>query len=250
MTSPQKVHQVVSKDEWIRARKDLLAQEKALTRQREEVSRSLRALPWVKVDQDYVFHGAHGSVTLAGLFAGRSQLVIYHFMFGPDWKEGCPSCSMIGDNIVGTPVHLEQRDTTLVLVSRAPVEKIEAFRKRMGWNYRWVSSADNSFNRDYGVHFTKEEIAGGERIYNFDTVRPDSEELPGISVFYKDEAGSIFHTYSAYARGVERLLGIYAILDMTPKGRDEDQLAYPMAWYRHHDRYPDSQSTHADGCCH
>lgn len=244
--------EVVSKDAWLQARKALLEQEKALTRQRDELSRKRRALPWVRVEQDYVFDGpGGGSVTLSELFAGRSQLIIYHFMFAPDWAEGCKSCSLVTDNIVGSAVHLANRDTSLVIVSRAPIGKIEEFRKRMGWNCQWVSSYGNSFNRDFHVSFTKDEIQKGETNYNFGVNRFSSEEAPGVSVFYKDAAGSIFHTYSAYARGLEPLIETYELLDMTPKGRDEDQLAYPMAWIRHHDRYPKTEMAHSgDACCH
>ncbi|WP_321476283.1 DUF899 domain-containing protein [uncultured Paludibaculum sp.] len=251
MTETQTVQNVVSIDEWLEARKALLAQEKALTRQRDNLSRQRRALPWVKVEKEYVFDGAQGPVSLSNLFAGRTQLLVYHFMFGPEWAEGCPSCSLVADNIDGALVHLAQRDTTPVMVSRAPIGKIEAFRKRMGWNSEWVSSYRNTFNWDYHVSFTKDEMAQGEMYYNFGMNRFPQDEAPGVSVFYKDPAGSIFHTYSAYARGVESLLGTYDLLDMTPKGRDEDQLPFGMAWVRHHDRYERSETTRADGsCCH
>lgn len=244
-------HTVVSNDEWLRTRRALLEQEKAFTRQRDELSRKRRELPWVKVETDYVFEGPRGSVSLSDLFAGRTQLMIYHFMFGPDWAEGCPSCSMVADNIDGALAHLGHRDTTLVMVSRAPISKIEAFRKRMGWKSRWVSSHGNSFNWDFRVSFTKEEMAKGEMDYNFGVERFPADEAPGMSVFHKDGTGAIFHTYSTYARGLEPLLGIYSLLDMTPKGRDEDQLPNTMAWVRHHDRYSDSEADHAAGaCCH
>ena len=251
MTATQTAHAVVSKEEWLQSRKALLEQEKALTRQRDELSRRRRELPWVKVETNYVFDGPQGSVTLSDLFAGRTQLMIYHFMFGPDWEEGCPSCSMVADNIVGALVHLAHRDTTLVMVSRAPIGKIEAFQKRMGWDCQWVSSYRNSFNRDYHVSFTKDEMEKSEVYYNFAVNRFPSDEAPGVSVFYKDAAGSIFHTYSAYARGLEGLLGTYDLLDMTPKGRDEDQLPFTMAWVRHHDRYPDTETAHSgEAHCH
>jgi predicted dithiol-disulfide oxidoreductase (DUF899 family) len=168
-------------------------------------------------------------------------------MFGPEWNEGCPSCSMVADNIAGSLVHAANRDVSVVMVSRAPIEKLEGFRKRMGWNCPWVSSYRNSFNRDYHVSFSKDEMANGEVFYNFGLNRFPSDEAPGASVFYKDAARSIFHTYSAYARGLEALLGTYNLLDMTPKGRDEDQLSFPMAWVRHHDRYPEAEAAH---CCH
>jgi predicted dithiol-disulfide oxidoreductase (DUF899 family) len=251
MNATQTVHAVVSNEEWLKARKALLEQEKALTRQRDELSKRRRELPWVKVETNYVFDGPQGSITLSDLFAGRTQLMIYHFMFGPDWAEGCPSCSMVADNIDGALVHLAHRDATLVMVSRAPIAKIEAFKKRMGWNCRWVSSYGNSFNRDYHVSFTKDQMEKGEMYYNFGVNRFPSDEAPGVSVFYKDAAGSIFQTYSAYARGAEALIGTYDLLDMTPKGRDEDQLPFTMAWVRHHDRYPDAETTHSTGAhCH
>jgi predicted dithiol-disulfide oxidoreductase (DUF899 family) len=249
MTATQTAHPIVSSEEWLQARRALLEKEKALTRLRDDLSRDRRELPWVKVEKDYVFDGPQGSVTLSDLFAGRTQLMIYHFMFGPEWAEGCPSCSMVADTIDGTLAHLSQRDASLVMVSRAPIDKIEAFRKRMGWNCRWVSSNRNSFNPDYHVSFTKEEMEGGV-FYNFGMNQFPSEEAPGMSVFYKDQSGSIFHTYSAYARGLESLLGVYTLLDMTPKGRDEDQLPFTMAWVRHHDRYPEAETAHSSraGC--
>jgi predicted dithiol-disulfide oxidoreductase (DUF899 family) len=251
MTATETVHAVVSNDEWLQARKALLDEEKALTRQRDELSRKRRELPWIKVEKDYVFDGPGGSVTLSDLFEGRTQLMIYHFMFGPDWAEGCPSCSILADNIDGALPHLRPRDTTLVMVSRAPIGKIEAFRRRMGWNCHWVSSYRNTFNRDYHVSFTKQEMERGEMYYNFGVNRFPADEAPGMSVFYKDAAGSVFHTYSTYARGLEGLLGTYDLLDMTAKGRDEDQLPFGMAWVRHHDRYPDSGTAHSgEGCCH
>jgi predicted dithiol-disulfide oxidoreductase (DUF899 family) len=251
MTATQKVHAVVSEQEWLQARTALLMQEKALTRQRDELSRKRRELPWVKVDKNYVFDGPQGSVTLSDLFAGRSQLLIYHFMFGPEWKEGCPSCSMVADSIDGVLTHLAQRDTNLVMVSRAPIEKIEPFKRRMGWKCQWVSSYGKSFNWDYHVSFTKEEMQKGDVNYNFGSSRFPSDEAPGMSAFFKEAAGTIFHTYSAYARGLEGLLGAYDLLDLTAKGRDEDQLSYPMAWIRHHDRYPDAGAAHSgDPHCH
>jgi len=250
MTATQTAHAVVSTEEWVQARKALLEEEKALTRRRDELSRKRRELPWVGVDKDYVFDGPEGTVKLSDLFCGRTQLMIYHFMFGPDWAEGCPSCSLVADNIDGALVHLANRDATLVMVSRAPIEKIEAFRKRMGWRCRWVSSYGNSFNRDYHVSFAKNEMEKGEVYYNFGLNRFPSEEAPGLSVFCKDDAGAIFHTYSTYARGLEGLVGTYDLLDMAPKGRDEDQLSFTMAWVRHHDRYPEAAGSAGAACCH
>ncbi|MGH7895359.1 MAG: DUF899 domain-containing protein [Candidatus Binatia bacterium] len=231
-------NRIVSRDEWLTARKQLLAKEKELTRLRDRLSAERRALPWVRVEKRYVFDGPNGKGTLADLFAGRSQLLVYHFMFGPEWEEGCPSCSLVADNIDGNVVHLAHRDVTLVVVSRAPLPKIEAFRKRMGWRFKWVSSYANDFNRDFHVSFTKEERAKG-KYYNFETSEYPSEEAHGISVFHQNGAGDVFHTYSSYARGAEPLLGAYSFLDLVPKGRDEDALAFPMAWIRHHDRYGD-----------
>jgi predicted dithiol-disulfide oxidoreductase (DUF899 family) len=252
MTATQTAfNSIVSKDEWLQARRALLEQEKALTREHDELSRKRRELPWVKVGENYVFDGPQGAVTLSDLFGGRTQLMIYHFMFGPEWAEGCPSCSMVADTIDGTLPHLAHRDAAFVMVSRAPIGRIEAFKKRMGWSCPWVSSYGNGFNRDFHVSFTKEEMERGEVDYNFGVDRFPSDEAPGLSVFYKDAGGSIFHTYSAYARGLEGLIGPYELLDMTPKGRDEDQLPYTMAWVRHHDRYPDAETAHpAEAGCH
>ncbi|QOV90071.1 DUF899 domain-containing protein [Humisphaera borealis] len=229
---------IVSKSQWTEARIALLAKEKELTRQRDELARQRRELPWVKVDQNYVFDGPDGKVALGHLFGDRSQLIVYHFMFGPDWAEGCPSCSYVCDHLDGTLSHLAARDVSLVAVSRAPVSKIAAFKKRMGWRFPWVSSHDNAFNYDFHVSFTPEERAKGGVYYNYGTAPFPSEEAPGASVFYKDPGtGEIFHTYSAFSRGLDALLGTYVLLDLTPKGRDEDHLPFSMQWVRHHDRY-------------
>jgi predicted dithiol-disulfide oxidoreductase (DUF899 family) len=236
------VKKVVSEEEWLKVRKGLLAKEKAHTRQRDELSRLRRDLPWVKVDKDYVFEGAKGKETLSDLFGGRSQLIVYHFMFGPDWEAGCPSCSFLADGIDAAAVHLAHRDVTLLAVSRAPLSKVEAFKKRMGWGFKWVSSFGNDFNRDYHVSFTKEELAQGKVYYNFEPMEFPAEEAPGVSVFYKDEQGRIYHTYSSYARGGEPLIATYHYLDLAPKGRDEEGLAFSMAWVRHHDRYGEDYS--------
>jgi predicted dithiol-disulfide oxidoreductase (DUF899 family) len=230
-------HQVVSPKEWIASRKELLRKEKEFTKLRDELSQQRRELPWEKVGKEYVFDGPQGKVTLGELFGGRSQLLVYHFMFGPGWEQGCPSCSYLADHFGGTLVHLANRDVTLAVISRAPLEQIEAFKKRMGWEFRWASSFRNDFNRDYHVSFTKAETASGKVDYNYDLVEFPSEEAPGASVFYKNEAGEIFHTYSTYARGLDILVGTYNFLDLAPKGRDEDGLAHTMAWVRHHDRY-------------
>jgi predicted dithiol-disulfide oxidoreductase (DUF899 family) len=232
---------VVSQAEWLAARKELLEKEKELTRQKDALSAERRKLPWVKVDNNYVFDGPSGKVTLADLFDGHSQLIIYHFMFGPDWQEGCPSCSFAMDHTDGALPHLAQRDVSFAAISRAPYPKIDAFKKRMGWRFNWVSSNANNFNRDYHVAFTKEELATGKVDYNYGLGPFPSEEAPGTSVFYKDENGNIFHTYSAYARGGEAAMNTYNYLDLVPKGRDEDSLPFTMAWVRHHDRYADGR---------
>jgi predicted dithiol-disulfide oxidoreductase (DUF899 family) len=228
---------VVSHAEWLAARKDFLIKEKEFTRWRDELSRLRRALPWEKVEKRYEFDSAKGRVTLADLFDGRSQLIVYHFMFGPGWEAGCPSCSYLADHFDGATVHLANRDTTLVVVSRAPLADIEAFRKRMGWKFQWVSSFGSDFNFDYHVSFTPEEMASGEVEYNYSVTEFPSEEGPGASVFARDAAGEVFHTYSSYARGLDILVGAYNFLDLVPRGRDEDGLAFSMAWVRHHDRY-------------
>jgi predicted dithiol-disulfide oxidoreductase (DUF899 family) len=228
---------VVPPAEWLAARKELLKKEKEFTHLRDELSRQRREMPWEKVEKAYVFEGPRGKETLAHLFGGRSQLIVYHFMLGPDWKEGCPSCSFIADHMDGSVVHLAARDVRLVVVSRAPLAQIEAFKKRMGWRFHWVSSFGSDFNYDYQVSMSKEELGKGEVYYNYSMQKFPSEERPGTSVFYKDAAGNIFHTYSSYARGLDILLGAYNWLDLTPKGRDEAGLAHGMAWVRHHDKY-------------
>lgn len=228
---------IVSREEWLGARKKLLAREKRLTHERDAIAAERRQLPWVKVEKNYVFDTPSGKQTLADLFDGKSQLIVYHFMFGPDWQEGCPSCSFIMDHTDGALAHLAQRDVSFAAISRAPISKIEAFKKRLGWKFNWVSSYGCDFNYDYHVSFTPEQKAQGKVEYNFDLMEFPSAEAPGISVFYKDKNGTIFHTYSAYARGTEAPLGTYAYLDLVPKGRDEDGLRFTMAWLRHHDRY-------------
>src|SRR6266704_1559285 len=232
---------VVSQKEWVSARKKLLLKEKKFSKLRDELNLERRKLPWVKVEKDYVFEGPKGKVSFADLFGGKSQLIIYHFMFGPGWKEGCPSCSLLSDHIDGSVVHLAARDVSLVVVSRAPLPQIEAFKKRMGWRFKWVSSHGNDFNRDCHVSFTKEDLAKGQMYYNYVMQQFPSEEGPGASVFYKDGAGNIFHTYSRYCSGLDMMIGAYNWLDLAPKGRDEDGLAYSMAWVRHHDKYSNSQ---------
>jgi len=239
-------HNIVSQEEWIAARKELLKKEKELTRLSDQLSAERRKLPWVKVTKNYVFEAPGGKVSLAGLFAGRSQLVIQHFMFGPDWQEGCPSCSFMADHIDGALPHLAARDVTMAAISRAPLAKIEAFKKRMGWRFQWVSSYGGDFNADFHVSFTEKELAQGQVNYNYTMQEFPSAEAPGVSVFYKDAAGDVFHTYSTFGRGVDVLMGSYRILDLAPKGRDEDQLEFPMQWVRYHDRYDTNAFADAD----
>ena len=230
-------HRVVSSEEWVAARQALLHEEKELTRLRDRVSQARRELPWVRVAKDYVFDGPSGTETLSDLFDGRSQLLVYHFMFDPSWSEGCKSCSFWADNFNGIVMHLAQRDVTMVAISRAPLEKLEAFRTRMGWSFKWVSAFHTNFNRDYRVSFLPEELAAGKVLYNYSTSDFGSPEAPGISVFYTEKDGDIFHTYSCYARGLDAINGAYQLLDLVPKGRDEAGLPYPMAWVSYHDTY-------------
>jgi len=230
-------HKVVSREEWLAARKKHLAKEKEFTRLRDQLSQERRELPWVKVEKEYLFDGPNGKETLLDLFEGRSQLIIYHFMYGPEWEEGCPSCSFWADNFNGICVHLNHRDITLVAVSRARLETLQAYKKRMAWTFKWVSSFGSDFNRDYHVSFTPDEMKKGEMYYNFGITKFPSEEGPGISVFYKNEQGDVFHTYSCYARGLDMLNGAYHYIDLVPKGRDEADLPYTMAWLRRHDQY-------------
>ncbi len=233
------MHKIVPQDEWLAARKSFLAAEKEFTRARDQLSRQRRELPWVKVDKSYVFDGPNGRQTLADLFDGRSQLMIYHFMLGPGWEQGCPSCSYLADHFDGAAVHLAHRDVTFLVVSRAPLGEIETFQKRMGWRFKWMSSFGNDFNRDYHVSFGKDELEKKQVYYNYEVTSFPAEEAPGLSVFIKNEAGEVFHTYSTYGRGLDILVGTYNMLDLAPKGRDEDSLAFSMSWVRHHDRYDD-----------
>jgi len=232
----------VSQEEWLKARRELLAKEKELTRQRDEVARRLRELPWVKVDKHYVFDSPSGKKTLADLFDGRSQLIVQHFMLGPSDTQGCIGCSFMADHAEAALPHLQHHDVSYVKVSRAPLAAIEAYNKRMGWCTPWVSSNGSDFNFDFNVSFTKEQIASGKIFYNYEVTDAWREELPGMSVFYKDAAGNIFHTYSSYGRGCEQALGTYVFLDMTPKGRNENR---PMDWVKRHDEYANANSA----CC-
>ena len=241
-------HRVVSREEWIEARKAHLDHEKEYTRARDRLSAERRALPWVRVDKAYSFDGPNGQVTLADLFKGRSQLVVQHFMFAPDWDEGCKSCSFWADGFERMIPHLAARDTTLVAISRAPLQKLNAFRQRMGWTFDWLSSAGNDFNYDFAVSFTPEQIKSGAARYNFGTAGWGSEEAPGLSVFYRDERSDIFYTYSTFARGLDMMNAAYHYLDLTPLGRHEDGLPYPMDWVRHRDQYQPAPLQAS--CCH
>jgi predicted dithiol-disulfide oxidoreductase (DUF899 family) len=232
-------HSTVDREAWLAARLAHMDEEKQLTRRRDELSRQRRDLPWLQVNQDYVFTGPEGEVTLADLFDGRSQLLVYHFMLGPGWDEGCPSCSFWADNYNGVGVHLAHRDTTLAAISRAPFPDIAAYKDRMGWSFPWVSSYDSSFNFDMAVSFTTEQLESGDPGYNFGTQAFGGEEAPGVSVFAKDSASRIFLTYQTFSRGLDMLNTAYHMLDLTPKGRDEDNLPWSMAWLHRHDAYPD-----------
>lgn len=233
-------NKVVSDEEWLAARKALLIKEKAFTRQRDALTAERQQLPWRKVDKTYAFEGPQGSASLAELFGDMKQLLVYHFMFGPDWQEGCPSCSFWADNFDGTEVHLAHRDTMLVAISNTSLEKIAQYKKRMGWSFNWFSSLGTEFNRDFDVTFTPEEMKKGEMFYNFGITSFPASEGPGFSVFYKDDGGAIFHTYSTYSRGLDILNGAYNMLDLTPIGRNEKGAGkHNMYWLRRHDQYQD-----------
>jgi predicted dithiol-disulfide oxidoreductase (DUF899 family) len=244
---------VVSREEWIAAQKAHLSKEKELTRIRDQLSAERRALPWVKVAKPYVFDGVDGKKTLADLFDGRSQLIVQHFMFAPEWEEGCVGCSFQADHVDAARQHFEHRDVTFVAVSRAPITKIESFRRRMGWRFTWVSSFDSDFNFDFHVSFTPEDLKKGEVYYNYRLIENSSPELPGVSVFYKDKAGNIFHVFSSFGRGDELLIGAYNYLDLTPKGRDETGPNGDLTdWVKHHDKYDTSPAARSDdlgSCC-
>ena len=230
---------IVLRDEWLEARKILLQEEKDFTRLRDQLSRKRRQLPWLKVDTDYVFEDLSGKLSLVDLFEDKSQLIIYHFMYGPDWEEGCPSCSFWADNFNGIDIHLRHRDANMVVVSRAGLAQLQAYRKRMDWDFKWVSSLGNNFNYDYHVSFTASEMEKAEMFYNFKIGSFPADEAPGISVFYRSPEGEVFHTYSCYARGLDMLNGAYHYLDLLPRGRDEDDLDFTMAWLRRRDEYDD-----------
>jgi predicted dithiol-disulfide oxidoreductase (DUF899 family) len=237
MTKDLEAHRIVSQNEWIESRRSLLQKEKEFTSLRDQLNKQRRDLPWVAVDKEYVFEGPSGRQTLADLFEGRSQLIVYHFMFDASWEAGCLHCSFWADNFNGIIVHLNQRDVSMVAVSRAPYSKLAEYEKRMGWNFKWVSSHATDFNFDYHVSFTPEETARKEAFYNFTMQDPHSPEREGVSVFYKDHAGHVYHTYSAYARGIDMLNVAYHYLDLVPKGRDEDGQTFPQFWVRRHDEY-------------
>ena len=252
-------HPVVADGPWTEQRRRLLAREKELTRLRDEIAAERRALPWRRLAKDYVFDTPDGPRRLADLFGPRRQLLVQHFMFGPGWEQGCPSCSFMADHADGMTIHLAHRDIAFVAVSRAPLADILRFRQRMGWKFDWVSSHGSDFNYDFGVSFTKEELATGEVHYNYAKGYFPAEEAPGLSVFCKDDAGEVFHTYSTFGRGVEVMLGAYAMMDLVPKGRDERDVFYKMEWLRHHDRYegghgfqpsPAAAAKPAAGCPH
>src|SRR5262249_48460215 len=230
-------HRIVSHEEWLSARSALVGKEKEFSRLRDDLNRQRRELPWEKVEKAYIFDGPNGKESLADLFEGRSQLIVYHFMFGSDWDAGCPHCSFWADNFNGIDIHLKHRDVTFVAVSHAPLDELEVFKGRMGWSFKWVSAGENGFNYDYCVSFTPEQLAKGEIYYNYAVAKLIRSEMPGISAFYKNPEGEIYHTYSAYARGVDTVNGAYRWLDLMPKGRDEAALAFKQSWVRYHDRY-------------
>ncbi|MCE7062030.1 thioredoxin family protein [Dyadobacter sp. CY343] len=238
---------IVDRGTWIKARVALMNEEKELSKMADSLAEKRRNLPWVRVDKDYLFETTEGPKNLSDLFNGNSQLFIYHFMFAPEWEEGCPGCSFMADHLDGPNLHIPHHDVSIVVVSRAPLSKILPFKKRMGWQFPWVSSFGSDFNYDYNVSFTEEQIKSGNVYYNYEILPHDADtESPGASVFYKDENGDIFHTYSAYARGLDILLTAHNILDMSPKGRNEDGT---MDWMRHHDKYEDFKGK-TESCCH
>ncbi len=230
-------HTVVAKDEWMEASKRHLAKEKEFTRLRDQLSAERRALPWLRIDKDYIFDGPNGRETLAQLFGDRSQLVIYHFMFAPEWEVGCKSCSFWADNFNGITAHLRQRDVAFAAIARAPLPKLQDFAKRLGWSFKWLSSQGNDFNYDFEVSFQPDAAARGEAIYNFAKLQHAASDLPGISVFTKDESGAVFRTYSTFGRGLDMMNTAYQYLDLVPKGRDEAALAHTMEWVKLRDLY-------------
>lgn len=233
------MNKVVTHEEWLQYRKELLQEEKEFTKKREELSKKRRDLPWVKVEKEYSFDTENGTASLVDLFSDKSQLIVYHFMFDPSWEEGCKSCSFIADHYNKSKVHLENRDVSFATVSRAPLPKLLEFKKRMDWEFDWVSSLNSSFNYDFHVSFNQEEQEKGRGNYNYTEQGFLVPEAPGLSVFYKDDSGDVFHTYSCFSRGLDTYIGTYHYLDIVPKGRNEKDLTYPMEWVRHHDKYGD-----------
>ena len=233
-----KAKKVVSENEWLEARLELLAKEKAFDKQRDELTRTRQGMPWVKVTTDYIFDGPNGKESLSDLFGNCDQLIVYHFMYHPSWgDEPCRSCSFWADNFNGISEHLKARNVSFVLISKATYSQIEAYKSRMGWSLKWLSSHDNTFNRDYHVSFTDEEMANEKGYYNYKIQRIPAEELHGISVFAKDDNGDVYHTYSSYGRGTDMINGAYHLLDRVPKGRDEDGLSWNQAWIQRRDEY-------------
>lgn len=230
-------HPVVSHAEWVQNRRELLAKEKQFTALRDELAALRRDLPWEMVEKNYEFLGPHGRITLSDIFGGRSQLIVYHFMFAPEAEQPCKSCSFWADGFNSIRPHLAARDVAMVAISRAPVDRLSAFARRLGWTFPWYSSGDGDFNYDYGVSFRRDDLEAGRISYNYAPSGTKMRDLPGVSVFCKDEAGGIFHSYSCYARGLDMLNPAYQYLDLVPKGRDEDVLSFPMAWVRYRDRY-------------
>jgi predicted dithiol-disulfide oxidoreductase (DUF899 family) len=252
-TTTDATPRVVPREDWLQQRAALLKRERELTHLRDRIAAERRALPWVKIDKDYVFDTPEGPRALGDLFAGRRQLLVQHFMLGPGWAQGCPSCSYMADHADGMAIHLAHRDIRFIAISRAPLAEIERFRARMGWRFPWVSSHGSEFNFDFGVSFRPDEMARGAVNYNY-AIRPfPAEEAPGLSVFWRDDSGDVFHTYSTYERGVEAMMGTYQLIDLTPKGRDERDVPNKMEWVRHHDRYeplPSGGAQPTAGCCH
>ena len=234
---------IVSSSQWLSARLKLLRQEKKYTRQRDQLTERRREMPWVKIGKKYRFDSPQGKVTLADLFEGRSQLIVQHFMLGPGWEEGCKSCSFMMDHLASTVVHLKARDVSFAAISHAPLAEILPFKQRMGWDVNWVSSHGTDFNFDFHVSFTEKELAGGKVEYNYTRQPFPHEEAPGISVFTRNSAGTVYHTYSTYGRGVDVAMLTYNLLDLVPKGRDEDEDEYGMQWVRYHDRYEEASAS-------
>ena len=230
-------NRIVSHNDWVEARKAFLTREKEFTRLRDEISKERQSLPWEKVDKNYVFQSPKGDIALGDLFDGRSQLIVYHFMYGPDWEAGCKSCSFLADHFNPAIVHLNQRDVSMIAVSKAPLNILDDYKKRMGWDFVWVSSFHNDFNRDYNVSFTEEELARDDVYYNYKNQGFPSTEAPGASVFFKDGDGTVYHTYSVYQRGLDMFITAYHYLDLVPKGRDEGELPFTMEWVKRHDEY-------------